>query len=43
MYKKSSIFFPYQEAGHDVESLFGPKFKCKDCGAHQIDLSEDLM
>lgn len=35
---------PYSDAGHDVGSLFAyPAYKCKICGAAQIDLSEDLM
>lgn len=34
---------PYADAGHDVESVFAtPSYKCKVCGAYQIDLSEDL-
>ena len=35
---------PYVDAGHDAESLFRSKeYKCKRCGAYQIDLSEDLV
>lgn len=35
---------PYHDAGHDLSSLFEPeRYRCKRCGAYQIDLSEDLV
>lgn len=35
---------PYFDAGHDIESIFSPpSYQCSRCGAHQIDLSEDLV
>ena len=34
---------PYADAGHDLKSLFRVgHYRCDRCGAHQIDLSEDL-
>lgn len=34
---------PYSEAGHDLTSLFRVgHYRCDRCGAHQIDISEDL-
>lgn len=40
-----SFMKPYQDAGHDIKSLFEPdsNYKCSHCGAYLIDLSEDLM
>lgn len=39
-----SFMTPYEDAGHDIKSLFEPgKYKCSQCDAYQIDLSEDLV
>ena len=39
-----SFMKPYEDAGHDIKSLFEPgQYKCSRCGAHQINLSVDLV
>lgn len=40
-----SFMKPYEDAGHDIKSLFEPSgnYRCSRCGSYQIDLSEDLV
>ena len=41
--RDNSIWSDYSGAGHDVESLKRVNhYRCDRCGAHMIDLSEDL-
>lgn len=44
-YDPKNVFHLYWKAGHDIATLFraGGSYQCARCGAHQIDLSEDLM